>query len=172
MSGQGEYLASCLRIPNLERRDIGPDHSHPIRADEEPPSVRAEDHPVGEPPKSQLLFQSARMDVPEANRIVEASGDQLRSVRRKQAQIATAAQATLTSLQQRAVYWMTAAVGDEVLRLVLWMRLREAFDLPPQTFGTLRSARTAAPLLRASFRNWFQPRYPYAYAGFRLVTES
>ncbi|MGH9413209.1 MAG: SUMF1/EgtB/PvdO family nonheme iron enzyme [Terriglobales bacterium] len=31
------------------------------------------------------------------------------------------------------------------------------------------SARTAACLLRRSFRNWFQPHYPYAYAGFRCV---
>jgi formylglycine-generating enzyme required for sulfatase activity len=31
------------------------------------------------------------------------------------------------------------------------------------------SARTAAGLLRRSFRNWFRPNYPYVYAGFRLV---
>jgi len=31
------------------------------------------------------------------------------------------------------------------------------------------SPRTAACLLRPSFRNWFQPHYPYVYAGFRLV---
>ncbi|HWG37985.1 MAG TPA: SUMF1/EgtB/PvdO family nonheme iron enzyme [Terriglobales bacterium] len=31
------------------------------------------------------------------------------------------------------------------------------------------SPRTAACLLRRTFRNWFQPRYPYAYAGFRCV---
>ncbi len=33
------------------------------------------------------------------------------------------------------------------------------------------SARTAACLLRRSFRNWFQPRYQYVYAGFRCVSE-
>ncbi len=33
------------------------------------------------------------------------------------------------------------------------------------------SARTAACLLRRSFRNWFQPRYPYVYAGFRCVSQ-
>ena len=32
------------------------------------------------------------------------------------------------------------------------------------------SARTAASMLRPSFRNWFQPRYQYAYAGFRCVS--
>jgi gamma-glutamyl hercynylcysteine S-oxide synthase len=32
------------------------------------------------------------------------------------------------------------------------------------------SARTAAPMLRRSFRNWFQPNYPYVYAGFRCVS--
>ncbi|HUY13813.1 MAG TPA: SUMF1/EgtB/PvdO family nonheme iron enzyme [Terriglobia bacterium] len=31
------------------------------------------------------------------------------------------------------------------------------------------SARTAACILRRSFRNWFQPNYPYIYAGFRCV---
>lgn len=31
------------------------------------------------------------------------------------------------------------------------------------------SQRTAARLLRRSFRNWFRPDYPYVYAGFRLT---
>ena len=31
------------------------------------------------------------------------------------------------------------------------------------------SPRTAISFLRRSFRNWFQPRYPYVYATFRLV---
>jgi gamma-glutamyl hercynylcysteine S-oxide synthase len=31
------------------------------------------------------------------------------------------------------------------------------------------SSRTAARLLRRTFRNWFRPRYPFAYAGFRLA---
>lgn len=33
------------------------------------------------------------------------------------------------------------------------------------------SARTAACLLRRSFRNWFQPHYQYMYAGFRCVSQ-
>jgi len=32
------------------------------------------------------------------------------------------------------------------------------------------SSRTAATLLRRSFRNWFQPHYQYVYAGFRCVS--
>jgi len=32
------------------------------------------------------------------------------------------------------------------------------------------SSQTAAPLLRRSFRNWFQPHYQYVYAGFRCVS--
>jgi len=31
------------------------------------------------------------------------------------------------------------------------------------------SPRTDECLVRRSFRNWFQPHYPYVYAGFRLV---
>jgi iron(II)-dependent oxidoreductase len=31
------------------------------------------------------------------------------------------------------------------------------------------SARTAACMLRSTFRNWFQPHYQYVYAGFRCV---
>lgn len=34
------------------------------------------------------------------------------------------------------------------------------------------SSRTAASLLRPSFRNWFQPHYQYAYTGFRCVSDS
>ena len=33
------------------------------------------------------------------------------------------------------------------------------------------SQRTAACMLRRSFRNWFQPHYPYVYATFRCVEE-
>jgi gamma-glutamyl hercynylcysteine S-oxide synthase len=33
------------------------------------------------------------------------------------------------------------------------------------------SPRTAACMLRSSFRNWFQPHYPYAYATFRCVED-
>jgi len=33
------------------------------------------------------------------------------------------------------------------------------------------SPRTDTSLLRRSFRNWFQPRYPHAYATFRLVED-
>jgi iron(II)-dependent oxidoreductase len=33
------------------------------------------------------------------------------------------------------------------------------------------SPSTALPLLRASFRNWFQPHYPHAFAAFRCVDE-
>jgi len=32
------------------------------------------------------------------------------------------------------------------------------------------SPRTAGCMLRRSFRNWFQPRYPYVYAAFRCVS--
>jgi formylglycine-generating enzyme required for sulfatase activity len=31
------------------------------------------------------------------------------------------------------------------------------------------SARTAACMLRRTFRNWFQPHYPYVYTKFRTV---
>jgi len=33
------------------------------------------------------------------------------------------------------------------------------------------SARTAACMLRPTFRNWFQPHYQYVYAGFRCVSQ-
>jgi ergothioneine biosynthesis protein EgtB len=33
------------------------------------------------------------------------------------------------------------------------------------------SSRTAACMLRRSFRNWFQPHYPYTYASFRCVDD-
>ena len=33
------------------------------------------------------------------------------------------------------------------------------------------SPRTAACMLRRSFRNWFRPNYPYVYAGFRITED-
>ena len=33
------------------------------------------------------------------------------------------------------------------------------------------SPRTASCMLRRSFRNWFQPNYPYVYATFRCVED-
>jgi formylglycine-generating enzyme required for sulfatase activity len=33
------------------------------------------------------------------------------------------------------------------------------------------SPRTDASMLRRSFRNWFQPHYPYVYATFRCAEE-
>ena len=33
------------------------------------------------------------------------------------------------------------------------------------------SHRTDACMLRRSFRNWFQPHYPYLYGTFRCVEE-
>ena len=64
---------------------------------------------------------------------------------------------TLSSLQQRVLLWKEAPVEDDVLRVALWMRLREAFDLQPMTFGTLRSARTAADDLVAATLRSIQP---------------
>lgn len=66
-------------------------------------------------------------------------------------------QSAVISLQQRAQNWKDAVLSDEELRLVLWMRLREAFDLPPLTFGALRSARTAADDLVSATLKSIQP---------------
>ena len=50
----------------------------------------------------------------------------------------------LASLRNRVLAWMNASAHDDDLRLLLWMHLREAFDLPASTFGSLRSTRSAA----------------------------
>ncbi|HXF09104.1 MAG TPA: hypothetical protein VNK45_11415 [Candidatus Acidoferrales bacterium] len=50
----------------------------------------------------------------------------------------------IASLHNRALAWMNASAHDDDLRLLLWMHLREAFDLPASTFGSLRSTRGAA----------------------------
>jgi formylglycine-generating enzyme required for sulfatase activity len=34
------------------------------------------------------------------------------------------------------------------------------------------SVRTPRVMLRRSFRNWFQPRYQYVYAGFRCASDA
>jgi len=66
-------------------------------------------------------------------------------------------QATITSLQQLRTQWSNSSLPDDELRIILWMRLREAMDLVPRTFGALRSARTAADDLVASTLASVQP---------------
>ena len=61
------------------------------------------------------------------------------------------------SLQTQIEGWKSSPVTDEVLRVVLWMRLREALGLPALTFGSLRSARTAADDLVAATLASIQP---------------
>jgi hypothetical protein len=66
-------------------------------------------------------------------------------------------QATVSSLQQRRMQWSKSSLPDDELRLILWMRLREAMDLAPETFGAMRSARTAADDLVAATLASVQP---------------
>ena len=56
-------------------------------------------------------------------------------------------------------------------------RFRSIADTPP-TFSMAKhfvikggAARTAACMLRPTFRNWFQSHYQFVYAGFRCVRE-
>ena len=63
----------------------------------------------------------------------------------------------VASLQQGVIDWQQAPVPDDDLRLLLWMRLREAFGLDASTFGSLRSAGTAADDLVATLLASLQP---------------
>lgn len=56
----------------------------------------------------------------------------------------------MASLHNRVLAWMNASAHDDDLRLLLWMHLREAFELPASTFGSLRSTRGAADDLVAA----------------------
>lgn len=64
---------------------------------------------------------------------------------------------TANSLQKRVMHWMSSSASDQELRLVLWMRLREAFGLAPVTFGSIRATRTVADDLVASAISTLQP---------------
>ena len=61
------------------------------------------------------------------------------------------------SLQERVYQWKNCPAADDELRLLVWMHLREAFGLSPVTFGSLRSARTAADDLVVSALTAVQP---------------
>lgn len=50
----------------------------------------------------------------------------------------------IASLHGRVAAWTNASAHDDDLRLLLWMQLREALELPASTFGSLRSTRSAA----------------------------
>ena len=63
----------------------------------------------------------------------------------------------VSSLTRLTTKWKNAPLSDDDLRLMLWMFLREAFDLPARTFGSLRSARTAADDLVAAALVSLQP---------------
>ena len=67
------------------------------------------------------------------------------------------AQQVAASLQTQIEGWKSSPVTDDVLRVVLWMRMREALGLRALTFGSLRSARTAADDLVAATLASIQP---------------
>lgn len=52
-----------------------------------------------------------------------------------------------------------SAESDDCLRIRLWIHLREAHALPPLTFGTIRSASTAADDLVAAAMHGLQPGF-------------
>ncbi|MBK6471216.1 MAG: hypothetical protein IPF94_10915 [Betaproteobacteria bacterium] len=118
-----------------------------LAADSQTPTLQSHDvvAGLGLAPRDLLatclaLFEDSTLQQRLSDRIEAVS----RRIGSNPSQAAADTQATLSSLQLRMTVWRNAAAHDDVLRLVLWMRLREAFDLPPLTFGTLRSARTAA----------------------------
>ena len=67
------------------------------------------------------------------------------------------AEDSVCSLQMRVMAWMNSSASEQELRLIVWMRLREAMGLPPSTFGALRSTRTAADDLVAAVLAFIQP---------------
>lgn len=80
---------------------------------------------------------------------------------------------SVAALQQGVIGWLQAPVPDEDLRLLLWMRLREAFGLKALTFGSLRSAGTAADDLVATLLASLQPgMFDKAKAGLGLETRT
>ena len=86
---------------------------------------------------------------------------------------AAAMPSPVASLQQGVIDWQQAPVPDDDLRLLLWMRLREAFGLDASTFGSLRSAGTAADDLVATLLASLQPGLlDKAKAGLGLETRT
>ena len=86
---------------------------------------------------------------------------------------AAAMPSPVASLQQGVIDWQQAPVPDDDLRLLLWMRLREAFGLDASTFGSLRSAGTAADDLVATLLVSLQPGLlDKAKAGLGLETRT
>jgi hypothetical protein len=79
----------------------------------------------------------------------------------------------VASLQQGVIDWQQAPVPDDDLRLLVWMRLREAFGLDASTFGSLRSAGTAADDLVATLLASLRPGLlDKAKAGLGLETRT
>lgn len=131
----------------------------PAIASTQPPTLQAQDvvAGLGSAPRELLstclaLFEDSTLQQRLSERI-----DALTKAKEKPPIGGAGSQTVLSSLQQRILHWREAPEEDEVLRLVLWMRLREALDLPPLSFGTLRSARTAADDVVAAMLRSIQP---------------
>ena len=52
---------------------------------------------------------------------------------------------TARSVQDSAGKWLCSSLTDDDLRLLLWVRLRESFELPAMCFASMRAAGTATP---------------------------
>ena len=61
------------------------------------------------------------------------------------------------SVQSSADKWLRSSLTDDDLRLLLWIRLRESFELPASCFASLRGAAVAADDLVARTLSSLQP---------------
>ncbi len=64
---------------------------------------------------------------------------------------------TARSVQDSAGKWLCSSLTDDDLRLLLWVRLRESFELPAMCFASMRAAGTAADDLVARTLQSLQP---------------
>lgn len=137
MAGPDDDVSSALPLPNLAPRDL----------------VAG----IGVAPRELLATGLALFDDSSLQQRLTQRVDRLKRQWTDRHLAESLDEAAFGALQRSIQTWSSRRMSDDKLRLLLWMRLRDAFGLPAVTFGSLRSAQTAADDLVAAALAFMRP---------------
>jgi len=112
---------------------------------------------LGAAPRSLLATFLALFEDSTLQQRLRERAEELKQKMTSSPDVSRDSQTTVSTLQQRVFDWTRSSASDQQLRLILWMRLREALGLQPVTFCALRSTRTVGDDLVAATLDIIQP---------------
>lgn len=129
------------------------------RIDIRPPVLSSADvvAGIGAAPRELLAACLALFDDSTLRRRISTLVERWTSNKRREAADDAADAEAAAAVQKSLVAWQSSSLSDDALRVLLWIYLREAFDLPANTFVSLRSAGTAADDVVARALHSLQP---------------